>query len=273
MKTATEHRRPTHSHWLTNAFSMVHGKLGINWGRQRVTSSQLLSRIVIVPPINRGLPRIVLADCINVRPLIGADMALSLGKLLENIDRRINTETLDQFRDHLEASLRNREKSLEKEYSSLTEDQFEDPGDIDGYRMHLEDQAYFASEVRKLSHELCIVALYRQVELHTKRVAKRNFPSLDEQQLFNIAKMKAAFPFKLEALSQFVALDELRLLNNAIKHEGLVSDELAKSFPSWKIGEKLDDLDKNYERLLPLVQDYVKAFVSAAYANSAKLKV
>jgi len=28
MKTATEPRRPTHSHRLTNAFSMAHGKLG-----------------------------------------------------------------------------------------------------------------------------------------------------------------------------------------------------------------------------------------------------
>jgi hypothetical protein len=47
---------------------------------------------------------------------------------------------------------------------------------------------------------------------------------------------------------------------------------LAKSFPFWKLGEELKDLDKSYERLLPLVRDYVKAFVSAAYANSAKFK-
>jgi len=32
MKTATEPRRPTHSHRLTNAFSVVYGKLGTNWG-------------------------------------------------------------------------------------------------------------------------------------------------------------------------------------------------------------------------------------------------
>lgn len=199
-------------------------------------------------------------------------MALTLGKLLKNIDLRIDTETLDEFRDHLEASLRHREKSLKKEYSSLTEDQFEDPRDIDVYKMHLEDQAFYATEVRKLGHELCIVALYRHVELHTKRVAKRNFPNLNERQLLNIASLKAALPFKVEVLPQFVAFDELRLLNNAIKHEGRVSDELAKSFPSWKAGEELNNLDKSYERLLPFVQEYVKAFVSEAYANSAKHK-
>ena len=57
-------------------------------------------------------------------------MALSFGKLLENIDRRIDSETLDEFRDHLEASIRRREKSLQKEYSSLSEEQFDDPEDI-----------------------------------------------------------------------------------------------------------------------------------------------
>lgn len=197
-------------------------------------------------------------------------MALSLGKLLQKIDQRINSKILDEFRDHLEASLLRRERLLEKEYLSITEDDFADPRDIEGYKMHIEDQAFYANEVRKLGHELCIVALYRQIEIHTKRVAKRNFPSLNERQLFNIATMKSELPFDLEALPNFAALDELRLLNNAIKHEGLVSEDLAKSFPALREGDELADLDKAYERLLPLVQQYTKAFVSAAYANSAK---
>lgn len=200
-------------------------------------------------------------------------MALSLGKLLETIDQRIDSTTLDEFRDHLETSLRRREKALEKEYSSVTEEDFEDPRDIDGYKMHIEDQAYYANEVRKLGHELCIVALYRQIEIHSKRVAKRNFPSINERQLFNIATMKAALPFDLEALPHFTAFDELRLFNNAIKHEGRVSDDLVKKFPALCVGEELADLGKTYDRLLPLVQQYTKAFVSAAYANSAKYKV
>ena len=197
-------------------------------------------------------------------------MALSIGKFFENFDRRIDSEALDEFRGHLENSIRRREMSLEKEYSSLSEENFEDPRDIDCYRGHLSDQMYFVSEVRSLGNELCIVALYKQIELHTKRVAKRNFPSLNERQLFNIASLKAALPFDLEALPQFAAFDELRLLNNAIKHEGLVSDELANSYPYWVASEKLKELDKCYDRLLPLVQEYVKAFVSEAYANSDK---
>ncbi|OHV95524.1 hypothetical protein AKG95_20495 [Janthinobacterium lividum] len=199
-------------------------------------------------------------------------MARSMGVLLENFDQHIDSTTLDEFRDHLDTSLRRREKALEKEYKSLSEDDFEDPRDIDGYRMHIEDQAFYAGEVRKLGHELCIVALYRQIEIHTKRVAKRNFPDLNERQLFNIASMKSALPFDLETLPHFAAFDELRLFNNAIKHEGRVSDDLAKKFPTLSIGAELVDLDKVYDRLLPLVQQYTKAFVSNSYKNSAKYK-
>jgi len=199
-------------------------------------------------------------------------MARSMGVLLENFDQHIDSTTLDEFRDHLDTSLRRREKALEKEYKSLSEDDFEDPRDIDGYRMHIEDQAFYAGEVRKLGHELCIVALYRQIEIHTKRVAKRNFPYLNERQLFSIASMKSALPFDLETFPHFAAFDELRLFNNAIKHEGRVSDDLAKKFPTLSIGAELVDLDKVYDRLLPLVQQYTKAFVSNSYKNSVKYK-
>jgi transposase len=53
---------------------MVHEKLGIYWGLQRVTSRQFLSGIVIVPPINRGLSRIVsMSQIVSMAaPLVGS---------------------------------------------------------------------------------------------------------------------------------------------------------------------------------------------------------
>ena len=197
-------------------------------------------------------------------------MALSLGKLFENWDKRFETETLDEFRDHLEASLRRRQKSLDEEYSSLTVEQFEDPRDIEGYRMHLDDQMAFSVDVQHLADELSILALYKQVELHIKRITKKNFPNINEKELFNIGTLKKALPFDLEALPDFQAFDELRLINNAIKHEGKVSEELARKFKSWNEGNKLENLGAVYTRLLPSVKSYVKSFVTSAYENSHK---
>jgi hypothetical protein len=197
-------------------------------------------------------------------------LALSLGKLFEQLDKRFETETLDEFHGHLEASLRWRQKSLDEEYFSLTVEQFEDPRDIEGYRAHLEDKMAFSGDVQHLADELSVVALYKQVELHTKRVAKRNFPNINEKELFKIETLKKALPFDLEALPDFQAFDELRLINNAIKHEGKVSEELARKFKSWNEGNKLENLGAVYTRLLPSVKSYVKSFVTSAYANSHK---
>jgi hypothetical protein len=199
-------------------------------------------------------------------------MAFSIGVMLESFDRRFDLETLEEFQRHFESSVAGRKKSLQSEYGGLTADQFEDPEDLPNYQSHLEDEFFSLDEVQKLGYELCIVALYKQVELHTKQVVKRNFPSVDEKALFNFAKLKAALPFKIGKLKNYAAVNELRLINNAIKHEGRVSKELAKYYPIWKAGEKLDGLEFALNRLSPLLQKYVEEFVTAAYQHSVKYK-
>jgi len=197
-------------------------------------------------------------------------MAFSIGKMLESFDRRFDLETLEEFQRHFESSVAAREKSLNSEYNSLTVDQFEDPEELPIFQSYLEDEFFCLGEVKTLGYELCIVALYKQVELHTKQVVKRNFPSVDEKALFNFAKLKAALPFKIIKLKNYAAVNELRLINNAIKHEGHVSKELAKYYPIWKAGEKLDGLEFAFNRLSPLLQKYVEEFVTAAYAHSVR---
>lgn len=199
-------------------------------------------------------------------------MAFSIGKMLESFDRRFDLETLEEFQRHFESSVAGRKKNLQLEYGGLTADQFEDPEDLPNYQSHLEEEFFSLDEVQKLGYELCVVALYRQVELHTKQVVKRNFPSVDEKALFNFAKLKAALPFKIGKLKNYAAVNELRLINNAIKHEGRVSKELAKSYPTWKAGEKLDGLESALGRLSPLVLGFVDEFVTAAYQHSVKYK-
>lgn len=185
-------------------------------------------------------------------------------------DSRFDTETIDQFMYFLGSSIRGREKSLNSECESLTEDQFEDPRDIDNYKMHLEDQYHFLTEVGKLGSQLMIVALYKQVELHIKRVTKRNFPDVKESELFNISSLNRALPFTLGSLQGFNAYNELRLINNAIKHVGKVSDELAKTFPAWVMDEEFKELGMVYERILPELKAFIKEFASNAYQYSKK---
>jgi hypothetical protein len=200
-------------------------------------------------------------------------MALpSLRTLLLSWDQRFETEELDEFRELVAAAIHRQRKSLESEEASLSIMTFDDEEDFQGYSMHLEDRWHFTREVQSLADELAVVALFKQVELHTKRVAKKNFPAIDAKALFSIDTFKQAVPFNLEALPGFAAFDELRLLNNSVKHEGKVSPQLARAFPNWNVGAPLEGLGVVYLRLQPEVTRYVHGFVAACYATSKKFK-
>ena len=54
------------------------------------------------------------------------------------------------------------------------------------------------------------------------------------------------------------SLNELRLLNNAVKHDGHIEERLAE-LPRWKrrAGEEIGDLRSHYHRLRPLAERYI----------------
>ncbi len=200
-------------------------------------------------------------------------LGISFNKFFENWDKRLETETIDEFRRHLKTSLLEREEGLEKEYSGLTVDQFDDPQEIDGCRAHIGELMSEIVSVQYLADELSIVALYKQVEQHLKRVIMRKFPSVKVANLHIRRDMKE-FVRKhmnsdLEKLNNFSAYEELQLINNAIKHQGKVTEKLAEKFPSWgKTGDELTELGAAYLRLLPLTKNYVQSFVSLVYVSS-----
>jgi len=195
-------------------------------------------------------------------------LGISFVQLLENLHKRLETEAIDEFREHLKISLDRTERSINYEYQNVTEDQFEDPFDIDSYKGMLEDRFFMIEEVRKLSDELSILALFKHVEIHTKRVIKRHLPSIDSKKLFNINSLKQELPFTLEKVTNFNAFNELRLINNAIKHQGKVSAELARNFPSWQEGDEFPRLNNTYLRLYPQVKIYIESLVGQIASHS-----
>lgn len=208
-----------------------------------------------------------------VRIVLSGDvMAIQLRNFLENWDKRFDTEELDEFRALVAATLSRQQKSLARDEASLPQAQPDEDFDVEAYRSHLEDRWHFTNDVQSLADELAIVALYNQVELHTKRVVKKNFPNIDPTKLSYINQARAVLPFTIDHLAGFVAFDELRLLNNSVKHDGKVSKQLSREFPFWVEGENLSGLGASYERIHPLVTQYVQEFVTACYAKSARSK-
>lgn len=159
-------------------------------------------------------------------------------------------EDIDRFREHVDQGRAARCRSLKKRAQDLPPDAQE----------FLADEIYQLDSVSHLADQLSIIALYRVVELTTSRMLAHEFGKATEKKASDIAKVRDLLKNQkgvdLASVPHYRTIDELRLLNNAIKHSGRVTKELAK-YPRWKEGDHLTGLAEAYERLRPKVPPYI----------------
>ena len=191
---------------------------------------------------------------------------LTFSKLLKSFDRRLEMDDIDEFQYHLNKAVDKKLESLESTYKNVSVGDVEDPRDLEGYKSHLEDIMMTTNSSKLLGYELSIIALYKKVEIKTKKIVKRMVPNVKEDKLSYFGYLCDTLPF-IKSLDNFEAFNELRMLNNAIKHGGVVSSELVKNFPSLSEGDDLQDLDKSYEILLPQIKKYMSELVDEIYAR------
>jgi hypothetical protein len=193
----------------------------------------------------------------------------SFGQTMRLIHLNHSFDVLDEFISQLESAWTHSQKRLVAEYGGLSADNFENPHDMEDYRSFLEDDFYQLAEVKKLGQALAISGLYRQVETQIKRVLSSAYPDMGQDKRGKVLRGEPVTEIDCSKLSGFDAVDELRMLNNCIKHAGSVADaNLASKYPTWQAQEELLDLDKAYARLKPLVKRYMHAFVNEAYDES-----
>ncbi len=128
------------------------------------------------------------------------------------------------------------------------------------HRSWIEDDAIYKFSVVDLAGELYILALYKRVELKHKELVRFFNLEVGTRNLSNWNDLWKVLPPEAKKLPEFNAVNELRLLNNAIKHEGVISKQLAKNYPHHgQFGDELTDLSISFERLEPIACKYIKA--------------
>lgn len=189
-------------------------------------------------------------------------------KFMKNFEKRLDLNDLEEFQSHLNRAVDKRLKELDKEYNTVTIDNMEDPRDLEPYKDHLDDLMYSANSAKLLGYELSIIALYKKLEINTKKVVTRHLNVPSSKNLSYFSNLKSVVPFDITNVDGYKEFNELRLINNCIKHGGTVSKELAKECPAWTIGEELTNLDSTYYKILPKVKDYMSDFVDKIYESS-----
>jgi biotin operon repressor len=159
-------------------------------------------------------------------------------------------EEIDRFREHVHNAHAAQQRSIHKRAARLPPEAQE----------FLADEIAELDTVSQLADQLSLVALYRVVELTTARILAHEFGTGAAGNASAFRKVKDLLKQKgvdLATVPHYRAINELRLLNNAIKHKGRVTEELAKEYSRWKVGGELTKLDKAYARLRPKIPAYI----------------
>jgi len=188
-------------------------------------------------------------------------------------------DLLKEMKMSLESSLNEERKQLEKLVKGLKAEQYESDYDYHSHLGSICDDFIQTNEIENIMKLLIVVRLYIIVELTTKRVLKwliQDRKKENQDQLFrkvskweNLKKIFKKFGVNLNDISDFNVINELRCLNNAIKHGGYVDEELAQ-FPIWKNELKKEiNADKiGLEGFYNSVPKYIFDLVEKANAGS-----
>jgi hypothetical protein len=176
---------------------------------------------------------------------------------------RYDLEDVDRLVSWSEQQRQAREELLER--LTQSDEQFvDDVAEIDAFA--------------RLYAECAVVALWRCVELFHKRISTNVNGALAAGEKFNYKKHFLTSLKKLgipeSDLHYKKSVNEIRILNDAIKHDGYVGKELAK-LDGWKrrSGKEFGDLRPHYVRLRPLAERYMDDLAKKATRHFAKRKL
>lgn len=156
----------------------------------------------------------------------------NLLKLRLSFARQLEPEPVFEFLSAVESQTTQRLKRLSRE--SRKEAKTFRPGSIQSEILanYFEDEVALAKSANELASLFAIVALYSQIEIHTKKMCGASIPDAKPEALLRWKDLKALLlknGIDLQKLVQYDEVNQLRCLNNAIKHGDSINAELAET--------------------------------------------
>ena len=185
-------------------------------------------------------------------------MSLGFDDLIESHISTLDPEYIDSFRELVDSSVRKKFESIDSRYEEHQQREYDDPELKYLNGSWIEDDAIYMSDVSALADELSIIALYKLFEKKHKELIQYHTGEADSTKYSYWKDALKALPENAKQLNSFKSANELRLINNSIKHEGNVSKELSDEFPSFgSKGDEFSELNKIFDRLKPGIIKYI----------------
>jgi len=154
---------------------------------------------------------------------------------------RIDPEIIRDFSDAIAKTSKARLEKLQKEYAKEAKRSASEISDAIIVQ-YFDDEVALTESMEELARKLAIVGLYGQVEICIKKMFAIALPKVNPKVLFRWDRLCEALGrsgIEIEKLRYYRQVNQLRCLNNAIKHSEFVGGELAAT--GW--GKAKDVID------------------------------
>lgn len=194
-------------------------------------------------------------------------------------------ERLERYKKNIDAFVIQENERLKKCAEKAEKKDFSSNEHESSYFDFLGDEKAQINDYKDLAYELLIIGLFRSVENAYVRIITERFPELPElkkelrRNLIGkkVEKELRRIGIDIYKVACFKTMNELRLINNDIKHNGgRVEKELAEKFGfrGWKKGKRFNfkKLENAYSRIVPKTEKFLRAFVKKIEKNTAGKK-
>lgn len=186
---------------------------------------------------------------------------MNLKKLQVKLATHYYYEVIDGIYDSSIVMKAKLEKDLQAQAADIEADKQLSSDEREYMLSSLGDEVFIAELTTELAGEMMIVALYKTLEIGIKKMATFSglFTQKQTASFYRMAELNKLMKSKvcdIKGLKHYKAFDELRCINNSVKHNGVANNELA-SYPNWKKGQKLTQLHTHYHRLKDDVESFI----------------
>jgi hypothetical protein len=172
-------------------------------------------------------------------------------KLYRKLEQSIELSDINEFIGLITTTIESKLAEHKENLDTASLDEFRNEDEYEDYRDYVSELWNQTESTKMLASELSIVALYKRIEIHSARLTKKYLRLPASKKIGSITELGKILPFNINSLSGYLSFDELRLLNNSIKHEGHVSKKLASEYSAhWVEGFAFGDLTPSYSRLV-----------------------
>ncbi|MCR5047008.1 MAG: hypothetical protein K6A42_10560 [Treponema sp.] len=182
------------------------------------------------------------------------------GKLLQirlNANLYQDFNDFDSFKDIVLSQALKIDSELKKKYEKASKIENADPEDV---YPGIEEEYDLYEGYEKEMYKALVVLLYSRIEIklkdilniydHSYTIYNKKIERFDFKQIEKA--FKNLFSICVEEIELFGSFDELRELNNCLKHKEIVSNELKKKNRGrWRQGEEIKLTKDDLDRLLP----------------------